>query len=608
MLSNPPNLKLIWKTYKLSIIGLLLLTFIYLFIRIYNLLILPLFVDEAIYIRWSQVMRAEPTLRFLPLTDGKQPLFMWLTIPFQKLISDPLYAGRLVSVFAGLGSMLGIFFLSNNLLTYIRHAELASLEKGGVSVPQTTKQSDIMQQYLPLIATALYVISPYHLFFDRMALADSLLNMFGIWAMVFAIHNLRNPRLDLTIITGATLGAAWLTKSPAIFFLILLPALLIIKLPKLLSSRARKTIAKSRPLLSSRASRSQAIAKNDDERSPTTTYPLWQLTRLLISWGISAAIAFAIYNILRLGPEFHQIAIRNGDYLYPFSEVMSHPLDPLVRNLKDVLGFYWILLTPAICIPAIYGIYVLIRKHTTLTLWLLAWNIGPLLAQTFLAQNVTARYFLFTTTPILIFAAFGLNVILSEVIPTVIGSTKSKNPSPTATNHFLQKFIVHCSLFIIFLILFYTDYRLLTNPESAHLPQIERSGYLEEWTAGQGIPEIVSYLKTQSKDHTLVIGTEGEWGSIPSGLAAYFNQDPRVTILHHSHVIDQVPPELYNSLAQHQVYLVFNNERLHIEDPSAQGLKLIMEFPKATRQDGTYQTTQLFQVASQPTTLKTETN
>ena len=45
------------------------------FLRTYNLLALPIFADEAIYVRWAQVMRAETTLRFLPLSDGKIAVF-----------------------------------------------------------------------------------------------------------------------------------------------------------------------------------------------------------------------------------------------------------------------------------------------------------------------------------------------------------------------------------------------------------------------------------------------------------------------------------------------------------------------------------------------------
>src|SRR3972149_3573367 len=84
-----------------------------LILRLVNLDSLPVFADEAIYVRWAQVMRAEATLRFLPLTDGKQPLFMWLVIPFLKIIRDPLFAGRVTSVFAGVGTLVGIFLTAN---------------------------------------------------------------------------------------------------------------------------------------------------------------------------------------------------------------------------------------------------------------------------------------------------------------------------------------------------------------------------------------------------------------------------------------------------------------------------------------------------------------
>ena len=45
-----------WKWYLFGGGAILLIA---LFIRVYNLTLLPVFVDEAIYIRWAQVMRAE---------------------------------------------------------------------------------------------------------------------------------------------------------------------------------------------------------------------------------------------------------------------------------------------------------------------------------------------------------------------------------------------------------------------------------------------------------------------------------------------------------------------------------------------------------------------
>jgi len=173
------------------IIGLVIL-FIALFLRLYNLTYLPIFVDEAIYIRWAQVMRAESTLRFLPLSDGKQPLFMWSIIPFLKIFSDPLFAGRFLSVLTGLGTMVGIFAL----VYYLFESRKAAL-----------------------VASFIYAISPFSVFFDRMVLVDSMLTMFGVWTFFFGVLTAKTLRLDFAMITGFSL----LTKSPALFFAILLP-------------------------------------------------------------------------------------------------------------------------------------------------------------------------------------------------------------------------------------------------------------------------------------------------------------------------------------------------------------------------------------------------
>src|SRR4030067_1847283 len=136
------------KDHKWEILFGFVIVVIFFVTRLINLTLLPIFADEAIYVRWSQVMRNESTLRFLPLSDGKTPLFMWFLVPFLKFFSDPLFAGRFVSVLSGFGTMVGIFVLAR----YLWSARIA------------------------LLASFLYVASPYMVFFDRMALVDSFFN------------------------------------------------------------------------------------------------------------------------------------------------------------------------------------------------------------------------------------------------------------------------------------------------------------------------------------------------------------------------------------------------------------------------------------------------
>ena len=184
-----------------DIVLALFLFFGYFTTRLMNLVIIPVFADEAIYIRWAQVMRAVASLRFLPLSDGKQPFFMWLIIPFLKIFSDPLQAGRLVSVFAGLGTMVGIFVLSYLLFK---------------------------NKHLSFFSALLYVISPFAFFFDRLALADGLLSFFNIWCLVLGVCLVKKPRLDLAMILGIFLGLGLITKSPAMFAAILLPSTILL--------------------------------------------------------------------------------------------------------------------------------------------------------------------------------------------------------------------------------------------------------------------------------------------------------------------------------------------------------------------------------------------
>ena len=181
--------------YRLELVLSFILIAAYFVLRLPNLTLQPIFADEAIYIRWAQVMKSEPTLRFLPLSDGKTPLFMWLMIPFFKVFKDPLLAGRFLSVISGFFTLLGVFFLTKKVFN-LKSAFWASL---------------------------FYVIIPYTVFFDRMALVDSMLSAFTIWVIYFAIWLAQTFRLDMAMILGYLMGGAILTKTPAMLNLLILP-------------------------------------------------------------------------------------------------------------------------------------------------------------------------------------------------------------------------------------------------------------------------------------------------------------------------------------------------------------------------------------------------
>lgn len=511
------------ENFKMIFLLFLLIIFFFLF-RLINLTIIPVFCDEAIYIRWAQVMRAEPTLRFLPLSDGKQPLFMWLTIPFLKIFSDPLFAGRFLSILSGLGSLVGIFLLSLKLLKDKRVA---------------------------LISSLFYVIVPFFVFSDRLALIDSLLMMLGIWSFYLGTLLIRFLRLDLAMITGMVLGAALITKSPAIFFAILLPS----------------TVLLCNKKIHLRHEKANFVGSRGWPVSAESGFTGRHLFKIVVLFLVVYVFAFGIYNLLRLGPNFNMIAIRNKDFVYSFRETLSRPLDPLRPHLRDLIEWLPNLFTLPIFFLALAGLVWLWvkQKKWREANFLFIMTSVPLLVESIFAKGLTPRYILFATWPLIILAAYCFIVLID----------KFKT----------RKSFVILFIFLVLLPAFRYDWLLLYNPEKAPLPRNMRSGHLEEWTAGQGIKEIAEFVKEKAINTNVLVGTEGFFGTLPDGLQIYLEKVPHVTIIGVGYPILEVPKSLINSLVDNEVYLVVNQSRLLIS-PQKQGLKLIREYPKAVNPEG----------------------
>jgi 4-amino-4-deoxy-L-arabinose transferase-like glycosyltransferase len=497
-------------------IGILLLAFI---LRIYRLTALPIFVDEAIYIRWAQVMRAEETLRFLPLSDGKQPLFMWSVIPFLKLFADPLFAGRFTSVLTGLATVVGVFLVGKLLFKSKR---------------------------VGFLAAVIYAISPFSVFFDRMALVDSMLAAFGIWTFYFMMQAVTKMTLDYFLLAGFSLGGALLTKSPALFFSLLLP--------------------------------STWIFSNFPKGAKARGIHLLKLVMMTLSTYL---VGYAMVNILRLGPNFHLLSSRNLDYVYPISHILASPLSPLLSHLNATKEYFWLLGPSTLLILPIVSLVLVFRKYPKQIILLSLWLFGPLFAVTQFAKVFTARYILFVL-PFAVIMASGSLLIKAG----------------------FWKKIMTILLMVFFLHSLFVDFYLLTDIEAAKLPRSERSGYLEEWTVGTGIKEVSQYLKerhSQFPQERIVVGTEGYFGTLPDGLQIYLNDTPEIIVTGIGLGIDRVPQPLVESKnSGNKTYLLVNSTRL-LTSADKLGLTLISAYPKAVKPDGFRESLLLFEVETSPT-------
>src|SRR5712691_7036231 len=126
-----------------------LITFL---LRLPGLLALPIFCDESVYLRYAQLIARAPVSRaLLSVVDPKPPLHY------------PLLAARLLSVVAGAVSVLVLFPLSRELASLARGAQREEVE----SAPTTGT--------FAVVAFALFVVCPFLAFYQRLALAESIL-------------------------------------------------------------------------------------------------------------------------------------------------------------------------------------------------------------------------------------------------------------------------------------------------------------------------------------------------------------------------------------------------------------------------------------------------
>ncbi len=459
------------KTHRFVLFALLLLCGFYFFSRLFNLAGLPIFTDEAIYIRWAQIAHDDAAWRFISLTDGKQPSFIWIAMLLIEFIKDPLVAGRLVSVIAGFFSLIGIFFLGREIF-------------------KNTK--------IGLFSALLYVLYPFSLLYDRMALYDSLVAMFIIWTLYFTVLLVRHVRLDIALILGMIIGGGMLTKTSANFGFILLPfALLLFPFKK-----------KFDKLL---------------------------LGKFVLFAGVAFIIANAMYTILRLSPFYHIIGQKNLSFIYSFSEWLQSPFAYVFGNLKGLGGWLGDYMTIPVLVLAASAFFVS-RKYTREKLLLLAWFLVPFMALAFFGKVVYPRFILFMTMPLLVLSAYSLYCLMTYIKLTWLKAVV---------------IFVFIGMWIV------TDYYILIDIKKASIASGDRDQFITDWPAGGGVNETITFLKEKAKSEKIFVGTQGTFGLMPYAIEIFLSKNPNITIKGYWPIEAQPPQELLDASRKMPTYVVF---------------------------------------------------
>lgn len=373
------------------VLAILLILF-YLASHLLNLTALPIFADEAIYIRWTQLMMDDFGRYFLfPLNDGKTPLFMWLMLPFQYLFSDQLFAGRFVGVLVGLAQIL----VSGYLI----------LKLGG-------------RKKTAILAMLFTSILPFWYFHHRMALIDGLLTLWLSTCLIGLLDITQYFELKKKVvfskstllpvlIFGVSFGLALLTKMTALVFVPIFG--LFVLYPAKINLKTRLQIA--------------------------------------MSIGMGVVLGFGIFGLLSFFPGFGQLFKRGSDFLYPVSEVfLNGEWQDTIPNIPTYIYYFISYMTLPVFVLHLWSLFL--PKHRR-TFHLLFWaGLLFVLPIAVLGRVVYPRYLL----PGAIFMTLSATLAIQEIVDTWISGSKKlwkKSLFALLFILFLTNTLSHSGLFII---------------------------------------------------------------------------------------------------------------------------------------------------------------
>ncbi len=420
--------------------------------------------------------RFDPNWRFISLTDGKQPTFVWADMIVMRFVNDPLLAGRLVSVFSGFFGLVGIYFLAS---------EIFKNKKVG------------------LVASILYIIYPFSLVYDRMALYDSMVAAAAIWALYLEVLLVRRLRLDVSLILGLVLGFGVLTKSNAFLSIYLLPFTLL-----LFDFKPKDRIKR------------------------------------FFSWvglaSLSVVMAYGFYSLLRLSPFFHIIAEKTSIFKYSFGDwiKLPRPFEFFFGNLNGLTDWYVSYATIPMFILTLVAFFVGGSKYLKEKLLLLVFFAAPFVGLALFGKVIYPRFILFMTMFLLILAAYSLEYIMAQV----------KNNA--------YKVLIFLA-FTVFMLR--SDFYILTDFARAPIAKADTDQFVNEWPAGGGVREIVEFLNNESKKGKVYVASEGTFGALPTyAVEIYLGDNKNIEKRGIWPLPLETPEDLVKRAEKQKVYFIFN--------------------------------------------------
>ncbi len=456
--------------------------------RCINLLGLPLYLDEGLYIYWAWLFKTNSSFAYVSLSDGKTPLFMWLVAGVEPIFHNLLLAGRMVSVFFGAVTALSWFLILK---------KFTNVQTG-------------------LLFLVFFTLTPYSLLVERMAFVDSMLTGLGSLGLVLLVYATHKKALLLAVLSGVSLGLAYMTKTAATLFVIeqlMVGALLTVE--QLLHKKLK--------------------------------------TGLLMI--ICLAVVFVSYqqtaNFMRVGGHrsWPMIAIKETQITYSAADIVKNitQVQDFSNYLKNapLLGQYIVMYLGVLFILAVFGAVLIIQKDRKM-IWLVVYTIGLYLGIFVFSKLLASRYFYPVVPPTVALASIGAYALWQ-------------------TKH---QFIKPLFATIVALLLL-QDILMVLSPTHALYAYDDQGYFVITELSAPGIQQMVKIIANQ-KDQSIV-GISGTWGVTEGTIALLQEQGIDAVPLKNWWEKDEegayqlkMPTLTESSKAHKYVYLAGNKEGLKV--------------------------------------------
>jgi hypothetical protein len=426
-----------------------LLLALYLSTRLRGLDLLPIFLDETLHVRWALLI-AQGEKSWDATWKWGRALTIWLGALVSPWTADLLHANRLVSVVLGAATLVATVEIARRLLG---------------SRPA-------------LLAGIFYVLCPFTLFHDRIALTEAGLSAFTALTLLFGIRLAESGRRRFAVLAGISFALAVLVKALGVLALPI-PALVVLVLGPV---RARLG----------------ALA-------------------LAYACGLPPA-AWAFQSF---------VATENAQHMAElFTGGGGAFATRLAASLAEGCGWLWTWCTPPLVALALAGAALAVVRRSRKTLLLALLAAYPLVAFSSVLSWRMPRYLLPAAVPLLVLAAGTLDALVTRLLAW----------APEAARERTRPWLTVATLVLALFPALRLDRALWTDPARAAIPETDRFQYVLGWPSGYGVRDTERLVREELARHpqglTIVVHANRYQNLrvTPLALGLAFAREPRVRL------------------------------------------------------------------------------